>query len=129
MLTLAASLVALAATAETAPSLFVMNGNAAEILVLEPVAGDDGTGQDGGETPPPKAPVVKKGAPYRVVDLKGAGATVTASADGTVAASGCGGMERPMVPFDSVPAAEGAYMLVPEAWAGARRPYGCRGLA
>lgn len=38
------------------------------------------------------------------------------SGDGKIAASGCGAGERPIVPFDKLPAAEGAYLLVPGTW-------------
>lgn len=101
------------------PAVFVLYGSADEALVLEPAATSDESGQDGGEAPPPKAPAVKKGAAYRVVDLKGAGPTVTASGDGKIGISGCGAGERPIVPFDKVPASEGAYVLVPGTWTAA----------
>lgn len=115
-LTLAALLTAAATSA--APSVFVLNPEV-EVLVLEPRPGIDETATDDGEPPPSVAPAAKKGTAYRMVSLKGVGATVTTSADGREGENGCGGATRGLIAFSALPATDAPYVLVPGDWAAA----------
>lgn len=107
----------LAAAAQVAPpAVFVLSPDG-ERMVMEPPPPEE----PADEPRPPAGTGVKAGAPYRMVDLKGVGRTVTASADGGTPRPGCAGDELPTIPFDTLPPFEAPIMLVPGDWAAAPR--------
>ena len=100
----------LAAVAQAAPPpVYVLNSEAERFVMASTVPREDL------ENPAPP-PAVKKGAPYRRVDLGGVGATIAASGDGDFSQTGCGGEPLPTVPFAEIPASETPYVLVPGTW-------------
>lgn len=109
MTLVSASLLTLALAAGSVPSVFVIGGFGSDAILF------DGASRD--NPPPVAAPKVAKGTPYRVVDLTGVRATIATSGEGGVTEEGCGGMERPFIPFDPYPA--GDYVLVPGSWTAA----------
>ncbi|BCW87828.1 hypothetical protein sos41_09590 [Alphaproteobacteria bacterium SO-S41] len=108
----AVTLVLAAAAQAAPPAVFVLSPEG-ERMVMERVAEPP---TDGSDPPPPAWTGVKKGEPYRIADLKGLGAAVTASDDGGALRPGCAGEELPTIPFDTLPAFEEPIMLVPGTW-------------
>ncbi|BCW87829.1 hypothetical protein sos41_09600 [Alphaproteobacteria bacterium SO-S41] len=111
------SLLAAAAANATPPAVFTLGGDTEALVLEKTVVAPENPGTDGGEAPPPVAPAVKKGTPYRAVTLSGIQGTFATSGDGKVGAYGCGEAQRAIVPFTGLPEGGAPYLLIPGAWA------------